>query len=95
MKTSKLLRAGQVTLPQEVREALNLVAGDEVQWEVREGWLIGVPLKKIPAKQAWFWTKEWQAGEREADDDFRRGNVDQVQNAEGLDELLDEWKKEN
>ncbi|MDQ6839039.1 MAG: hypothetical protein M3137_12090 [Actinomycetota bacterium] len=23
-------------------------------------------LKSVPAEQAWFWSKEWQSGEREA-----------------------------
>jgi hypothetical protein len=25
--------------------------------------------------QAWFWTEEWQAGEREAEEDIRAGRV--------------------
>ena len=30
-------------------------------------------LKSIPAEQAWFWTKAWQAGEREAGDQIAAG----------------------
>jgi hypothetical protein len=30
-------------------------------------------LKSIPAEQAWFWTKAWQAGEREASDQIAAG----------------------
>ena len=31
--------------------------------------------KLIPKDQAWFWTPEWQAKEREADEDIRMGRV--------------------
>ena len=31
--------------------------------------------KLIPKDQAWFWTPEWQAKEREADEDIRLGRV--------------------
>jgi hypothetical protein len=27
--------------------------------------------------QAWYWSKEWQAGEDEADEDIRKGRVTQ------------------
>ncbi len=36
------------------------------------------PLAKpmaIPKNQAWFWTKEWQAMEKEADEDIAAGRV--------------------
>ena len=31
------------------------------------------PYQAIRADQAWFWTPEWQAGEREATEQLRRG----------------------
>lgn len=36
----------------------------------------GIRPKGVPEDQAWFWTKEWQAMEREADDDMKSGNVE-------------------
>ncbi|HEX5308893.1 MAG TPA: hypothetical protein VFW38_07410 [Solirubrobacteraceae bacterium] len=30
---------------------------------------------RIDPEQAWFWTQEWQAKEREADDDLAAGRV--------------------
>lgn len=30
-------------------------------------------MTEIPASQAWFWTEEWQAGEREADAEIAAG----------------------
>ncbi|HVA05235.1 MAG TPA: AbrB family transcriptional regulator [Acidimicrobiales bacterium] len=34
------------------------------------------PQKLIDATQAWFWSPEWQAGEREADADQAAGRVE-------------------
>ncbi len=33
------------------------------------------PFQAIPADQAWFWTPEWQAGEREASEDIAAGRT--------------------
>lgn len=67
---------GQITLPREVREAAHLEEGDPVEIEVTdEGSIVIRPKKLIDASQAWFWTREWQAGEREADADIRAGRV--------------------
>jgi hypothetical protein len=35
-------------------------------------------LTMIPADQAWFWTPEWQAGEREASEEIGRGELSPV-----------------
>ncbi len=32
-------------------------------------------MREIDPKQAWFWTPEWQEGEREADEDIAAGRV--------------------
>ncbi len=58
---------GQVTIPAHIRKAAHLEEGDPVEFElVAEGILLR-PGKVIDATQAWFWTPEWQAKEREAD----------------------------
>jgi hypothetical protein len=33
------------------------------------------PYVAVPAEQAWFWTNEWQAKEREADENLAAGHV--------------------
>jgi hypothetical protein len=40
---------------------------------------------RIDSEQAWFWTREWQAKEREADEDLAAGRVTTF---ESDDELL-------
>ncbi|MGH9122479.1 MAG: AbrB/MazE/SpoVT family DNA-binding domain-containing protein, partial [Acidimicrobiales bacterium] len=64
---------GQITLPREVREALHVEEGDDVAFLVENGQVTMRGLKSIPAEQAWFWTKEWQSGERRASDQLDAG----------------------
>ncbi len=70
----QLDKSSQVTLPTEVRDALQVDAGDEVEFTVHPNG--DVTLRrwtKIPADQAWFWTAEWQEGEREASAELAAG----------------------
>jgi bifunctional DNA-binding transcriptional regulator/antitoxin component of YhaV-PrlF toxin-antitoxin module len=64
---------GQLTLPPKVREALHAVVGDDVEFHVVEGTVVLRAVRTIAADQAWFWTPEWQAGEREASEQIARG----------------------
>jgi antitoxin PrlF len=74
-KTTRVRGKGQVTLPAEVREAVHLHEGDLVEVEVTDEGILLRPKKLIDATQAWFWTFEWQAMEREASEDIARGRV--------------------
>ncbi len=48
--------------------------GDEIEFAIDEGGDVSVRgYIAIPADQAWFFTREWQAGEREADEQIARG----------------------
>ena len=40
--------------------------------------------KTMTPSQAYFWTKEWQAGEREAEADIRKGRVKAFKNVKQL-----------
>lgn len=66
---------GTLTLPAEVRERLGLREGDQVEFTVDDDQLIVTPVRVVPRSQAWFWTPEWQAAEREADEDRAAGRV--------------------
>ena len=46
--------------------------------------LIPIATIKIPRDQAWFWTKEWQEKEREADVDIAEGKVRDFESLEAL-----------
>lgn len=65
---------GQITLPPTVRQALQTGEGDQVEFTVGVDGAVSMRgLRTIPADQAWFWTPEWQAGERAADADIAAG----------------------
>jgi hypothetical protein len=48
------------------------------------------PKKLVDAAQAWFWTDEWQAGEREASEDIAAGRTTQSSDAREFLDSLDE-----
>jgi AbrB family looped-hinge helix DNA binding protein len=73
---------GQVTIPAEVRQAARLEEGDPIEVEVVAGGVLLRPMKLIDASQAWFWTPEWQAMEREADEDITAGRVERFDSDE-------------
>src|SRR5271170_5845503 len=70
MPRTTLRAKGQLTLPEEIRAAARLEEGDLLDAEITAEGILLRPQKVIDATQAWFWTKEWQDGEREADTDL-------------------------
>jgi AbrB family looped-hinge helix DNA binding protein len=83
------LRAkGQLTLPEEIRVAARLEEGDLLEAEITENGILLRPQKVIDATQAWFWTPEWQAGERQADADLAAGRVEVFASGEQFQEAL-------
>lgn len=66
--------SGQVTIPDDVRQELNLEPGQPVEIVVHDGGVLIRPID-IDPDQAWFWTPEWQAKEREADADYAAGRT--------------------
>lgn len=48
---------------------------------------------RIDPEQAWYWTREWQAKEREADDDRTAGRVSRYTSDEDFLTALDERTK--
>lgn len=80
----------QLTLPEEVRRALHISEGDEVEFAVHEDGTVTIRgYVSIPTDQAWFFTPEWLAGEREADDDIAAGRGTVHQSAEDMFAHLD------
>ena len=66
-------KKGVVTIPQEIRDQLDLAEGDQLIVAVEDGRIVMTPASVIPDDQAWFWTPEWQAKEREVDEALARG----------------------
>ena len=82
---AKLRDKNQVTLPAEIREALHIREGDEIEFTVTENGDVTVRgYMSIPTDQRWFWTPEWQLGEREADEQIAAGEGAVFDSAEEL-----------
>lgn len=82
MARTTLRAKGQVTLPEEIRNAARLEEGDPLEAELTAEGILLRPQKVIDATQAWFWTAEWQAGEREADADEAAGRGETFESGE-------------
>lgn len=84
MARTTLRGKGQLTLPEDIRKAAHLQEGDLLEAEITADGILLRPQKLIDATQAWFWTPEWQAGEREADADRIAGRREAFTSGEEL-----------
>ncbi|HKZ50831.1 MAG TPA: AbrB/MazE/SpoVT family DNA-binding domain-containing protein [Dehalococcoidia bacterium] len=75
MPTTRIGPKHQITIPREAFDRLGLQPGDHLEVQVRGGALYLVPQKLIPRDQAWFWSREWQQREQEADEAIDRGDL--------------------
>jgi antitoxin MazE len=65
----------QITIPKDIFKELKLKVGDFLEASIEDNAIVLVPKKLIPKDQAWFWTKEWQKGEREEDQAILKGDL--------------------
>jgi antitoxin MazE len=86
---SKVTRHGQITLPASVRRELNIEEGDLIEISIEDEKAVLMPKKLIDKSQAYFWTKKWQEGEKEADEDIKAGRVKSFNSIEDLLKELD------
>jgi bifunctional DNA-binding transcriptional regulator/antitoxin component of YhaV-PrlF toxin-antitoxin module len=77
-------KKAQITLPQVIRAELNIEIGDILEARVTGGKLVLSVKKLVDKDQAWFWTRRWQEGERQAEADIKAGRVRRYNNAEDL-----------
>jgi AbrB family looped-hinge helix DNA binding protein len=86
----KVRPKAQLTLPEEIRRALHVGEGDEVEFAVHDDGTITIRgYVSIPTDQAWFFTPQWLAGEREADEDIAAGRGTVHESAEKMFAHLD------
>ncbi|MBI4267763.1 MAG: AbrB/MazE/SpoVT family DNA-binding domain-containing protein [Chloroflexi bacterium] len=88
-------KKAQVTLPQSVRKALNIEEGDLLDVRVKNGEIVLRVKKLVDKEQAWFWSKRWQEGEREAEEDIRAGRVHRFDNVDQAIKYLHKRTKKN
>ena len=85
----KVQKNKNITLPMWVMQRFHIGAGDFVRVEETADGVMLKPAKLVDPEQAYFWTKEWQSGEREAEADIRKGRVKAFKN---LKELIKDLK---
>jgi antitoxin MazE len=56
-----------------------------VEIEVKDEQAVLIPKKLVDKNQSYFWTKEWQEAEKEADKDIKAGRIKVFQS---VDELI-------
>lgn len=86
---TQLRKKAQITIPQELIKKLNLKAGDNIEINVEDNKLILKPVVVVPKEQAWFWDKEWQQAEKQAEKDITNGKVKKFNSAQELFDDLD------
>ena len=73
MVLTRVTVGGRVTLPEEVRLAAGLHDGDELTAEVVNDGILLRPCAERDPDQWWYWTPEWQEGERQIERDRAAG----------------------
>lgn len=84
---TRLTVGGRVTLPKELRLAAGLHDGDELEAEVVDDGILLRPCAERDPDQAWYWTPEWQEGEKQIEVDRAAGQFGPV--FDSADEFLD------
>jgi antitoxin MazE len=75
MALVKVKRNFQVTIPGKLRKIFNIMEGDYLDVEKYSNGMFIRPVKIVHPDQEYFYTKEWQKGEAEADKDIAEGKV--------------------
>jgi len=86
----KLGKSNQVAIPKEIITILGLKIDDYLDISIDNNRIILEPKVLVPKEQAYFFTKEWQADEHDAEKDIKKGRVTKTKN---LDELFTEMDK--
>lgn len=80
----KLSRNGELILPSELRQFLGVKDGEYLRVKVIGHSLVITPQKVFDEDQIYFWSKEWQAAEREAQADIENGRVATFESVDAL-----------
>ena len=84
----KVQKNKNITLPSWLIQRFHVAVGDFVRLEETKEGVILKPAKLVDPSQAYFWTRAWQAGEREAEEDIRKGRIKRFKSVkEQMDDL--------
>ena len=85
----KVQKNKNITLPTWLIQRFHLVVGDFVRLQETKDGVLMKPAKLVDPSQAYFWTREWQAGEQEAEEDIRKGRIKKFKSVK---ELMDDLR---
>lgn len=88
IETVRIGAKHQVTLPSQAVAALGLHRGDYLEVRLHNGRIELLPVAIVPRHQAWFWTPEWQAREKEADEALALGDFTDHKDVKGVIDRL-------
>jgi len=77
----QIRKKAQLTLPQSIRRELGIEEGDFLDISVKDGTAVLKVKKLVDKEQAWFWTRRWQQGEREAEEDITAARLHKFDSA--------------
>jgi antitoxin MazE len=75
MPLVKVKKHSQITIPHDIRRRFKIAEGDYLEIEERDSEMVLKPVRMVRVDEAYFHSKEWQAGEKAADRDIAEGNV--------------------
>ena len=85
----KVQKNKNITLPMWLIQRFHVTVGDFVRLEETKAGVVLKPAKLVDPSQAYFWTKEWQVGEQEAEEDIRKGRIKRLKSVK---ELMDDLR---
>ena len=68
----KISPQGQIRIPKKIMTSLGIEKGDYVEVAVEQRQIVLKPRKLIDPSQSWYWAKEWQKMEVDADNDIEK-----------------------
>ena len=71
----KISSQGQIRIPKKIMESLGIEKGDYFAMHIENGDILLKPRKLIDPSQGWYWTKEWQKKEAEADKEIEQDKL--------------------
>ncbi|MCL4466226.1 MAG: AbrB/MazE/SpoVT family DNA-binding domain-containing protein [Chloroflexi bacterium] len=87
---TRVSRSGRVTLAAAISREANVEEGGIFAVHLEADRTVLVPTRLMDERQTFFWTKEWQAAEREAARDLAAGRVHGYDNVRGLIAALEQ-----
>jgi len=84
MTISKVTRNFQITIPAPLRKRLHIRVGSLLGFSFENGAIVIKPQAMVDDSQAWFWSKQWQDGEKEVEQAKAKGHTRAFTSIKGM-----------